>query len=160
MMDADPSTVSKPRRQRMLADLIRSRATASQEDLVERLAAGGLKVTQATVSRDLADLRAVKVRRGGAMTYALPGDVDTVEPPETRLRKVFADWVESLEAAGALIVIRTRPGSAHVVGAALDKAARPNIAGCIAGDDTVMVVVRDGFAAPGLLAWLEGLMEP
>ena len=157
MTAADGLAVSKPRRRRIVADLIRSGTMVSQEELVERLAAGGLKITQATVSRDLAELGAVKVRRGGAVAYALPGDLGAAELSEARLRRLFADWVESLEVAGTLVVIKTPPGSADVVGAALDGAGRPEIAGCIAGDDTVMVAVRDGFAARDLLTWLQGL---
>jgi transcriptional regulator of arginine metabolism len=157
MTTAAPVPISRLQRRRLIADLIRGGGVVSQDELVDRLAADGLRITQATVSRDLTEIGAVKVRRGSGFAYALPGDVGGAELPEARLRKVFSEWVESLEAAGNLIVIRTPPGSAHVVGNALDQSPRPDIAGCIAGDDTVMVIVRDGHLVTEVLHKLRAL---
>lgn len=144
MTDAPSARI---RRQRLLADLIRSETVGSQDQLVERLAAAGLVVTQATVSRDLDELGAVKVRRGGVQAYALPDGVAGRDWTADRLRRVLQDWLVSAEAAGPLVVLRTPPGSAHLVGVALDAAARPDVAGTLAGDDTLFLAVRDGAAA-------------
>jgi transcriptional regulator of arginine metabolism len=130
----------KERRQRAMADLIRSNALASQEELAERMAALGYAVTQATVSRDLEQIGAVKVRRGGQLSYALPDEVAAAPP--VRLTTVFRDWVRSIEAAGNLLVIKTPPGSAHLVGVVLDQGELPEIVGTICGDDTIFVACR------------------
>jgi transcriptional regulator of arginine metabolism len=138
-------TDARARRQRIIADMIRTQSIASQEDVTARLAAQGLAVTQATVSRDLDQLGAVKVKRGGALTYALPEQLGDSDWAAGRLQRIFADWVQSTEAAGNMLVVRTQPGSAHLVGAAIDHARLPEIAGTVSGDDTLFLVVRDGF---------------
>jgi transcriptional regulator of arginine metabolism len=135
---------SKTRRQRLLAEAIRGTPVTSQDELVGRLARRGLSVTQATVSRDLNELGAFKVRRRNEVCYALPGDAEEPEIREKRLRRLISDWVESVETAANMVVIKTPPGSAHVVGSAIDHAGWPEIAGTIAGDDTLLVVIRDG----------------
>ncbi len=127
----------KERRQRAIADLIRNRALASQEELAERLTKRGFAVTQATISRDLEQIGAVKVRRDGQLCYALPDQVREADAP--RLFSVFRDWVRSVDAAGNLVVIKTPPGSAHLVGVALDGSDLPHIVGTICGDDTIFV---------------------
>ena len=138
----------KQRRQRAIAEIIGSSALASQEELAERLAALGYAVTQATISRDLEQIGAVKVRRSGQMSYALPGDVrDTAAP---RLASVLRDWVRSVEPAGNLVVLKTPPGSAHLVGVALDQSGLDEIVGTICGDDTIFVACRTPAAAKTL----------
>jgi len=130
----------KDRRQRSIADLIRSNALASQEELAEQLASLGYNVTQATISRDLEQIGAVKVRRDGRLSYALPDQLDA-RPDAARLSAVFRDWVRSIQTAGNLVVIKTPPGSAHLVGVALDQAAMPEVVGTICGDDTIFVAL-------------------
>ena len=103
----------------------------------------GEKVTQATVSRDLEQIGAVKVKRGGALGYALPDQLGGSDWAAGRLQRIFAEWVQSLEIAGSLIVLRTPPGSAHVVGSALDRTGLPDVLGTVAGDDTVLLVVAE-----------------
>ena len=110
----------KERRQRAIADLIRANALSSQEELAERLGALGFAVTQATISRDLEQIGAVKVRRDGQLSYALP-ETRPQRRACPRLAAVFRDWVRSVEPAGNLVVIKTPPGSAHLVGVALDQ---------------------------------------
>ncbi|QPQ54892.1 arginine repressor [Allosphingosinicella flava] len=141
---------ARARRLRIIADIIAGEAVASQEEVTERLAAMGLTVTQATVSRDLDHLGAVKVRQGGTMRYALPGGAPA-EPTPGRLERIFAEWVLSVEAAGTLLILKTPPGSAHIVGHALDQAQPAEIAGTLAGDDTLFVALRDG-VDPGIMA--------
>jgi transcriptional regulator of arginine metabolism len=134
---------ARTRRLRLMAEWIRTETIGSQDQLVERLAAAGLSATQATVSRDLDELGAVKVRRGGVQAYALPETVNGRDWSAERLRRVLQEWLVSAEAAGPLVVVRTPPGSAHLVGVALDAAPPPGVAGTIAGDDTLFVAVRD-----------------
>ena len=129
----------KERRQRALADIIRADALTSQDELVERLGARGFAATQATISRDLEQIGAVKVRRGGQLSYALPEEGRSAAP---RLSSVFRDWVRSVEPAGNLVVIKTPPGSAHLIGVALDQSDFPEIVGTICGDDTVFIACR------------------
>jgi transcriptional regulator of arginine metabolism len=141
----------RTRRQKAIADLIRSGALGSQEEVTERLDGLGFRVTQATVSRDLDQLGAIKVKRGGVMSYSLPDQIADSDWAAGRLQRIVSEWVQSVEAAGNMIVIKTPPGSAHLVGAALDQAKVPEIAGTVSGDDTILIVVRDG-ANPHLLA--------
>ena len=137
----------KERRQRAIADLIRSAPLSSQEELADRLGSLGFAVTQATISRDLEQIGAIKVRREGQLSYAIP---ETRRNGISRLADVFRDWVRSVEAAGNLIVIRTPPGSAHLVGVVLDESALPEIVGTICGDDTLFVACRSAAEAGAL----------
>ena len=137
-------TDARSRRQKAIADLIRSEPLGSQEEVTERLAALGFNVTQATVSRDLDQIGAVKVKRGGVMSYSLADQVGDSDWAAGRLERILSEWVQSVEAAGNMIVMKTPPGSAHLVGAALDQAKLPEVAGTVCGDDTLFLVVRDG----------------
>lgn len=127
----------KERRQRAMADLIRSDMVASQEELAERLSRLGFVVTQATISRDLEQIGAVKVRRAGQLSYALPDQVQAAPGPH--LSAVLRDFVRSIETAVNLVVIKTPPGSAHLIGVALDQSDFAEIVGTICGDDTIFV---------------------
>jgi len=136
-------TEARTRRQRAIAELLRQAPVASQEEVTERLSEAGFAVTQATVSRDLDQLGAVKVKRGGSLRYMLPEAVGDTDWAAARLGRILSEWVQSIEPTGNLIVMRTPPGSAHLVGLALDQAKLPEIAGTICGDDTLFVAVRD-----------------
>lgn len=129
----------KARRQRAIAELIRSEPLHSQDQLAQRLAGLGFVATQATVSRDLVELGAVKVRRDGAIAYALPNDAPPPSRGAARLDSVIREWVQSAKPAGNLLVLKTPPGSAHVVGVAIDQARLPEVVGTICGDDTLFV---------------------
>ena len=137
-MNATPT-----RRRKLIAEMIRAEALASQEEVTARLAAHGLQVNQATVSRDLDQLGAVKVKRGGAVSYAMPDQLGDNDWAARRLQRILFEWVQSVEAAGNLVVMRTPPGSAHLVGLAIDQAQLPEIAGTICGDDTIFLAIRD-----------------
>jgi transcriptional regulator of arginine metabolism len=137
-------TEIRDRRQKALADMIRAEHVGSQEEATAKLAELGFAVTQATVSRDLDQLGAVKVRRGGAFNYALPDQMGDNDWAATRLSRILGEWVQSVEAAGNIIVVRTPPGSAHLVCLAIDQAKLPEVAGTVSGDDTLFVCVRDG----------------
>ena len=151
-------TDMRSRRLRALADLLRNADIASQEEATERLAALGYAVTQATVSRDLDQLGAVKVKRGGVLAYALPDQMAATDWSAGRLERILKEWVIGIEAAGQLIVIRTPPGSAHLVASAIDQSDLPEIAGTVSGDDTMFIAVRDGYPLPALLARFRALM--
>ena len=137
-------TEARSRRLRTLADLIRGGTVASQEDATAKLKAAGFAVTQATVSRDLESLGAVKLKRGGALTYSLPDQLGAGDWSTNRLERLMGEFVLSIEAAGQLIVLKTPPGSAHLVASALDLAQLPDIAGTVSGDDTMFVALRNG----------------
>ena len=142
----------KEHRQRILADLLRNDLPASQDELAERLSLLGYAVTQATISRDLEQIGAVKVRRNGRLGYALGANASDVPAP--RLAGVFRDWVASIEPAGNLVVIKTSPGSAHIVGVALDQSDLAEVVGTICGDDTIFVACRSSAEADLLIARL------
>jgi transcriptional regulator of arginine metabolism len=142
----------KERRQRVVADLIRSGALSSQEELAERLSRLGFAVTQATISRDLEQIGAVKVRRAGQLSYALPDQMQAA--PVQRLDGVLRDFARSVDTAANLVVIKTPPGSAHLVGVALDQSGLPEIVGTICGDDTIFVACESASKAELLKAKL------
>jgi transcriptional regulator of arginine metabolism len=145
----------KNQRQRTIADLIRGQRLSNQEELADRLAGLGYAVTQATISRDLDQIGAVKVRRSGQVSYALPDQVQGTAGP--RLAAVFRDWVRSIDTAANLVVIKTPPGSAHLVGVVLDQSEMTEIVGTICGDDTIFVACRDGQSADNLAAKLRSV---
>jgi transcriptional regulator of arginine metabolism len=156
--------LARPQRQHRIAQILSERAVASQAQLVEVLAAEGVDVTQTTVSRDLEDLGALKVRLpGGEGAYALPDLPIHQVAPQDHLRRVFAEWVVQVASSGNLVVLRTPPGSAHVVGSALDRAGLGGVVGTVAGDDTVLVVVAescDPTAIAGHLRKTAGVVDP
>lgn len=154
-------TLGKPQRQHRIARLLEEQAVSSQAQLVELLAADGVIATQATVSRDLEDLGAVKVRiPGGAMAYAVPEHAKELAAPDDHLRRVMGEFVVDVAHSNNLVVLRTPPGSAHVVASALDRAGLPDVLGTVAGDDTLLVVCAEqpgGSKIAAELASLAGL---
>ncbi len=155
--------MTKHQRQHRITKLLETRAVGSQSHLVELLAGEGIEATQTTVSRDLEELGALKVRLpGGETAYALPELPSQQVAPEDHLRRVLGEWVVEADCSGNLIVLRTPPGSAHVVGSALDRSGFPGVIGTVAGDDTVLVVASEasgGAAVADRLAAVAGL-EP
>jgi transcriptional regulator of arginine metabolism len=152
---------NKPQRQHLVTKLIEQNVVHNQGQLVDLLAAEGVVATQATVSRDLDDLGAIKVRvQGGESAYALPELPKEQFAPEDHLRRVLGDWVVEVGASGNIVVLRTPPGSAHVVGSALDRVGLAEVLGTVAGDDTVLIVVTEESSAAEVsdhLADLAGL---
>jgi transcriptional regulator of arginine metabolism len=136
--------MAKTQRQHRIAKLLEANAVTSQGHLVELLADDGVVATQATVSRDLEEMGAVKVRvPGGETVYAVPELPKDRVAPEEHLRRVLGDWVVEVAHSGNLVVLRTPPGSAHVVASALDRAGLDDVIGTVAGDDTIMVVASE-----------------
>lgn len=152
---------SKVQRQQAISRLIGRNAVSNQAQLVELLTADGISATQATVSRDLDDLGAVKVRvPGGDTVYAIPEYEPQRLAPEEQLRRVMGEWVAEVRASGNLIVLRTPPGCAHVVGSALDRSGLRGILGTVAGDDTLLCIAEEdtgGAALADALRELAGL---
>ena len=139
-----PSRLTKNQRQHRITKLLESQPVTSQAQLVALLGEQGIEATQTTVSRDLEDLGAVKVRLpGGETAYALPELPAQQIAPEDHLRRVLGEWVVEVAHSGNLVVLRTPPGSAHVVGSALDRSGLEEVVGTVAGDDTVLVVVEE-----------------
>ena len=141
---------TKAARQARICALLAQRDVRSQTELGRLLAAEGVEVTQATLSRDLEEIGAVKTRRaGGGVIYAVPD-----EPPgpilraltdsgEARISRLAVDLLVSVEASANLVVLRTPPGGAHLLASAIDRAGLVDVLGTIAGDDTVLVIARD-----------------
>jgi transcriptional regulator of arginine metabolism len=150
--------MSKAQRQHRIARLLEDHAVTSQGQLVDLLGADGIAATQATVSRDLEDLGAIKVRvPGGETVYAIPELPTRQIAPEDHLRRVFSDWVVEVVNSQNLIVVRTPPGSAHVVGSALDRSGLPGVIGTVAGDDTLLVVADEEHGGAVMAARLRDL---
>jgi len=153
-----PVRLAKTQRQHLVAKMLAQHVVTSQEALVELLAGEGVAATQATVSRDLDDLGAIKVRSAdGESIYAIPELPKDQRAPDDHLRRVFGDWVVEVAASGNLVVLRTPPGSAHVVGSALDRAALPGVLGTVAGDDTLIIVVAEEVGGSTVAAELRDL---
>lgn len=139
------SRPNKAQRQHRISKLLEEHRVTSQAHLVELLAADGTDVNVSTVSRDLEELGAIKVRiPGGETAYAVPELPREQVAPEDHLRRVLGDWVVDLARSGDLVVLRTPPGSAHVVGSAIDRAGLPRVLGTIAGDDTLLLIAEAG----------------
>lgn len=142
--DNGAQRLAKQQRQHRISGLLERNAVTSQGQLVQLLTDDGVMATQATVSRDLEELGAIKVRAaGGDSVYAIPDLPKEQRTPEDHLRRVLGDWVVDVDHSHNLVVLRTPPGSAHVVASAIDRAGLPAILGTVAGDDTILVVVAE-----------------
>lgn len=147
-MAVERTTISRAARQARIIELVSTRAIRSQTELAKILAAEGIEVTQATLSRDLDELGAVKLRGpdSGAPVYVIPEDgspVRGVQGGTTRLSRLLAELMVSVDASGNLTVLRTPPGAAQFLASAIDRAALEEVVGSIAGDDTVAVIARE-----------------
>ena len=133
---------SKVQRQTLIVRLIGDHEVTSQPDLIDLLAAEGIDATQATVSRDLDDIGAVKVRvPGGNTVYAIPEFAPDRIAPVDQLRRVMGEWVAEVAVSGNIVVLRTPPGCAHVVASALDRSRPDGLLGTVAGDDTLICIL-------------------
>ena len=136
--------VMKQLRQQAVRDLIELRAIRTQQELASALHDRGFRVTQATVSRDVAEMGLVKSSRNGVAAYAMPAKLADAEASgEERLGKLLHSLPIEVRLAGLMLVIRTIPGSAHAIAAALDRARWTEVVGSIAGDDTLFVAFAD-----------------
>ncbi len=148
------TALTRSARQERIRQLIEVQPVTSQTQLAALLAEGGIDVTQATLSRDLEELGAVKLRGsdGAPASYVLPPENAPLRPAQAapaRLTRLLADLLTSAEGSANLAVVRTPPGAAQFLASAMDKVGLPDVLGTIAGDDTLLVVSRrpDGGAA-------------
>ena len=147
--------VMKQVRQRAIRDLVDTRVIRTQQELAAALRERGFRTTQATISRDVAELGLIKVSREGITAYALPPRLREAETSgEERLRALLRDLPVEIRESGLVLVVRTLPGSAHPIAAALDRARWPEVVGSIAGDDTVFVATSTDRHARSLLTRL------
>lgn len=153
------SGVPKNRRQHQVVMLLGEHPISSQGQLVDLLAEAGVSATQATVSRDLEDLGAVKVRLPGVErpVYAIAELPKDQIAPVDHLRRVLGEWVVDLAVSGTLVIIRTPPGSAHVVASALDRSRLEGMLGTVAGDDTILAIADEALGGRGLADRIEAL---
>ncbi len=152
---------TKTARHARITELLRTRAVRSQNELARLLEGHGVTVTQATLSRDLEELGAVKVRTDGGLVYAVPADNEPTlgDGGATRLARLCEELLISAEASANLVVIKTPPGGAQLLASAVDRAAWPAVLGTVAGDDTVLVIARAAKGGDAVAARLIALAE-
>ncbi|MDQ1722194.1 MAG: transcriptional regulator of arginine metabolism [Pseudonocardiales bacterium] len=158
---------SRAARHARIVALLAEHRVRSQSELAGLLAAAGMPVTQATLSRDLDELGAVKLRTpdGGQPVYVVPQDGTPLaarqlhDAPPQRLARLLGDLLVSAEASGNLVVLRTPPGASNFLASALDRAGLPAVLGTIAGDDTILVISRDPAGGQALASQLIELSE-
>jgi len=152
---------TKTQRQHRVSQILKKETVTSQAELVRLLAEQGVDATQVTVSRDLEELGAVRVRgAGGALVYAIPEGPDDRPAPELHLRRVLGEWMADVTSSANLVIVRTPPGCAHVVASALDRAGLADMAGTVAGDDTVLVIAAEGVEGSALARRLADMAAP
>jgi len=146
-------------RRARIAELVAAAPVRSQAELLGLLEDEGVDTTQATLSRDLDELGAVKLRGADGPVYVIPEEGSVARPPEAaaRLGRVLAELVRSAEGSGNLAVLRTPPGAAQYVASALDRAGLHDVIGTIAGDDTLLVVAREPLTGAELATRLREL---
>jgi transcriptional regulator of arginine metabolism len=153
--------LTRTARHARIVELIRDKAVRSQTELAELLAGDGVQVTQATLSRDLEELGAVKVRGGdGPAVYLIPEDgkrpLRDAEQAPARLLRLLHELLTGVDSSGNIAVLRTPPGAAQYLASALDRAGLPDVVGTIAGDDTILVVAREATGGAALGEKLSG----
>ena len=148
----------KARRQALIREIVESQSIQTQEELAQALGERGLLVTQATVSRDIKEMHLLKVlAEDGSYRYAT---MDREEQgTNERLIRMLSDSVVSMDSANNLIVIRTLPGSAHVAGEAVDCLKWPEVLGTIAGDNTILVIVRSNEDVDAVMRRFRGIIR-
>ena len=151
-----PNPTTKAARHERIVAVVRDQEVRSQGELADILAALGIQVTQATLSRDLEELGAIKVRSGdgGPAVYLIPEDGNPVfraaQQAPARLIRLLRELLTSTDASGNIAVLRTPPGAAQFLASALDRSGLPEVVGTIAGDDTIFVVARETLGGTAL----------
>lgn len=156
------SAATRAGRQARIITLLSSQSVRSQGELAALLAEEGIEVTQATLSRDLEELGAVKLRGadGGTGVYVVPEDgspVRGVAGGTDRMTRLLHELLVATDASGNLAVLRTPPGAAHYLASAIDRAALPEVVGTIAGDDTIFVIAREPMTGADLATLFENV---
>jgi len=152
MVGGSVTPLTKTARHARVIDLLTRNPVHSQGELAKLLADQGLEVTQATLSRDLVEIGAVKLRaEDGSLIYAVPGEGGErikrartgAESFDSRLARLAQELLVSAEASANLVIVRTPPGAAQFLASAIDHAEWPSILGTVAGDDSILVIARD-----------------
>jgi transcriptional regulator of arginine metabolism len=162
------SAPSRAARHDKIVAILAERHVRSQAELAAALEAAGFSVTQATLSRDLDELGAVKLRSpdGGLPVYVVPEDGapftarGTGDDPPARLARLLGELLVSADASANIVVLRTPPGASNFLASALDRAALPEVVGTVAGDDTILVVARDPNGGANLARRFLALAKP
>ncbi|NNN21253.1 MAG: ArgR family transcriptional regulator [Acidimicrobiales bacterium] len=156
--------LTKAQRHFKISKALADNVVLNQTQLVEILAEEGIEVAQTTVSRDLEELGAIKIRIPGDQScYAIPEMPTNQIAPSDHLKRVLGEWVGEVSVSLNLVVLRTPPGSAHVVASALDRAGLIGVLGTVAGDDTVLLVADEnsgGEKIGEMIRDLAGLSSP
>ncbi|HZK55027.1 MAG TPA: arginine repressor [Desulfosporosinus sp.] len=148
----------KARRQMKVQEIITKEIIRTQEDLADKLRLSGFDVTQATVSRDIKEMGLIKVPSAGEdYRYAVPAEVHPTNLQD-RLKRLLRETVVSINDTESLIVIRTIPGNAHALAAILDNSNWEEVIGTVAGDDTILLIIKPKEAVPGVLGRLTTLL--
>ncbi len=154
--------MNRARREQLILEICAAQPVHTQEELVEALRRRGLHVTQATVSRDIKRLGLVKVPdlRGG-YRYAPANRLGNLPAPAARaqLETAFREFVTGVDFGNAVVIVKTRSGRANAVAAAIDEAKIPEVVGTVAGDDTILVVVRRTSDRVRVVRQLQELLE-
>lgn len=155
-------------RHQQIVEIIQRESIHSQVELIDRLAAEGVEVTQATLSRDLVEIGAEKVRQGRRLVFAVPAEGgeramraggDGREASDQRLRRVAAELLVDAESNGQMVVLHTPPGAASFLASAIDHTGLTPVLGTVAGDDTIVVIPRSGHTADDVASLLLALSE-
>ncbi|MGI9605888.1 MAG: arginine repressor [Acidimicrobiales bacterium] len=150
--------MSKTSRQHSITQLLAEVAVTSQGQLVDLLSERGVEATQATVSRDLEELGAIKARiPGGDLVYAIPEITTDQVAPSDHLKRVLGEWVAHVAHSGNIVMLRTPPGSAHVVASAIDRSGMDGVLGTVAGDDTIFAIATEDISGGSLADTIRSL---
>jgi transcriptional regulator of arginine metabolism len=151
------TTGSRVRRRQAIVELVSAERLGSQEEIRARLATLGLQATQSTISRDLEELGLARVHDADGVRYVLPEATGT--PSSTRLRRLLVEFAVAFVRTDVGLIVRTPPGAANVLAEGIDRAGLPEVAGTIAGDNTILIVGREGVGATAIDDTLTDIME-
>lgn len=151
--------MSRTRRQHILRKLLAESPVSTQQELVQGLQSHGFSVTQATVSRDLAALGAVRGPNGYSMPEHFAAMNANQPPQDTRLVPVLREHALVITAAASLVVIRTAPGHANFVASEIDASRPEGMVGCLAGDDTIFIATQSDKAAAGIARIFNAIIQ-
>ena len=141
-------------RRNQILELLRTEAVATQTDLRRKLQRRGIRVTQATVSRDIEELGVVKTREG----YRMPDSAPVLTPPQLTLAVILKEFVREVRQASNLVIVKTHPGNATSVAAGLDAEQWPEVQGTVAGDDTIFIATAGAREASHVQKKILGLL--
>ncbi|HEX3299539.1 MAG TPA: arginine repressor [Actinomycetota bacterium] len=151
------TTGTRTRRRQAIVELVSGERLGSQEEIRSRLAQLGHQATQSTISRDLEELGLARVHDGEGVRYVMPEAAGT--PSSARLRRLLGEFGVAFVRTDVGLIVRTPPGAANVLAEGIDRAGLPEIAGTIAGDNTILVIGREGIGAAAIDTTLTNIME-